>query len=85
MAILDDIAYVKDGPQDGRASCSDPRDLRVRLQPRPSFFNSFRDLTASGFWSSAMGVEDLGYKGNTFVAEWKGPSAEILRKIGVEP
>jgi gluconate 2-dehydrogenase gamma chain len=82
VALLDDIAYNKPG-QD-RAEPVDPRDLRVRLEHGPAFFNSFRDLTASGFWSSEIGVKDLGYKGNTFVAEWTGPSPEILRKIGIE-
>jgi hypothetical protein len=44
----------------------------------------FRDLTASGFWSSKMGVDDLGYQGNTFVAEWKGCPPEALQKLGVQ-
>ena len=33
-----------------------------------AFFRSFRDLTASGFWTSKMGMSDLGYMGNTVVA-----------------
>lgn len=48
-----------------------------------AFFNSFRDLTASGFWSSKMGVEDLKYMGNTFVVEWKGCPDEVLNHLGV--
>lgn len=48
------------------------------------FFRSFRDLTASGFWTSKMGIEDLGYIGNTFVAEWNGCPAEVLAKLGVQ-
>ena len=48
--------------------------------PHP-FFNSFRDLTASGFWSSQMGIEDLQYKGNQFVAEWKGTPPEVLARL----
>jgi Gluconate 2-dehydrogenase subunit 3 len=36
------------------------------------FFNKFRDLTASGFFSSKMGVADLPYLGNVAVEEWKG-------------
>ena len=38
---------------------------------------------APGFWSSRMGVEDLRYTGNTFVAEWKGGPPEVLAKIGL--
>jgi len=48
-----------------------------------AFFNSFRDLTAAGFFSSKIGVEDLRYQGNTFVAEWKGCPPEALAKLGV--
>jgi hypothetical protein len=48
-----------------------------------AFFSAFRDLTASGFWSSRIGVKDLGYTGNTFVAEWKGCPPEVLRKLGL--
>jgi hypothetical protein len=36
------------------------------------FFDRFRDLTVSGFFSSKVGVADLPYLGNTAVAEWKG-------------
>lgn len=49
-----------------------------------AFFNMFRDLTSSGFWSSRMGVEDLRYIGNTYVAEWHGCPVEQLRKIGLQ-
>jgi hypothetical protein len=36
------------------------------------FFNVFRDLTVSGFFSSKMGVADLPYVGNTVVTDWQG-------------
>ena len=80
--ILDEIAYSKDEQED-EAEMREPRDLRVMVKHGPSFFNSFRDLTASGFWSSKMGVEDLGYMGNKFVAEWKGAPPEVLAKLGL--
>ena len=35
------------------------------MQPGVGFFNKIRDLTAVGFFTSKMGIEDLGYKGNT--------------------
>ena len=68
-AILDDIAW--------------PEKARPEMVPGAAFFSLFRDLVASGFWSSRMGVEDLQYTGNTFVAEWKGCPPEVLAKIGV--
>ena len=58
----------------------------AKAQPEHShgvaFFNSFRDLTASGFWSSKMGIEDLQYIGN-MPAAWNGCPAEVLQKLDV--
>jgi len=49
------------------------------------FFSRFRDLVAAGFWSSRMGIDDLGYQGNTFVTAWQGCPTEQLRRYGVAP
>jgi hypothetical protein len=68
-AVLDDIAW--------------PEKARPELLPGAAFFTLFRDLVASGFWSSKMGVEDLQYTGNTFVGEWKGCPPEVLAKLGI--
>jgi hypothetical protein len=54
-----------------------------RLSHGVAFFSAFRDLTASGFWSSEMGVKDIEYVGNTFVAEWKGCPPEVLARLGL--
>lgn len=48
-----------------------------------AFFNAFRDLTATGFWTSKMGVEDLQYQGNEYVARWGGCPPEQLRNLGL--
>ena len=48
-----------------------------------AFFNRFRDLVASGFWSSKMGVDDLQYSGNVYVQEWKGCPQEVLERLGI--
>jgi hypothetical protein len=84
LALLDEIAYPPPEEED-EIDERDPRDLTV-VPPRhgPAFFNSFRDLVASGFWSSEMGVRDLDYRGNSAV-EWTGPPPEVLRKLGLEP
>jgi hypothetical protein len=67
--LLDDISW--------------PRKARRELSHGVSFFNSFRDLTASGFWTTKMGMDDLQYMGNTFVPEWKGCPDAALKKLGV--
>jgi gluconate 2-dehydrogenase gamma chain len=41
------------------------------------FFNAFRNLTVSGFFSSKMGVADLPYLGNTAVAHWQGCDPKV--------
>ena len=84
-ALLDEIAYFKGhDEEEEEAEMREPRSLLVHIHHGPSFFNSFRDLTASGFWSSEMGIEDLGYRGNTFVAEWTGGAPqEVLVRLGV--
>lgn len=69
--VLDDIAYPARAEE------------KPELGPGVAFFTAFRDLTAAGFWSSKMGVEDLQYTGNTFVAEWKGCPPEVLEKLGL--
>jgi hypothetical protein len=51
--------------------------------PPAEFFLMFRDLTATGFWTSQMGVADLRYVGNTVVHEWNGCPAAALAKLGV--
>jgi len=67
--ILNDIAW--------------PARAAATLSDGVSFFNEFRDLTSSGFWSSKMGVKDLRYIGNTFNPEWNGCPPEALAKLGV--
>jgi len=67
-AVLDDIAW--------------PARAREEMQAGVRFFNNFRNFTASGFWSSKIGVEDLQYMGNTAVV-WNGCPQPALDKLGV--
>jgi hypothetical protein len=67
--ILDDIAW--------------PARARPEHSQGVAFFSRFRDLTASGFFSSEIGVADLRYIGNQFVMEWTGCPPEALAKLGV--
>ncbi|MEX2273094.1 MAG: gluconate 2-dehydrogenase subunit 3 family protein [Vicinamibacterales bacterium] len=50
-----------------------------------AFFRSFRDLTATGFWTSKIGMEDLQFTGNVYVPEWNGCPEEALKKLGLMP
>jgi hypothetical protein len=53
------------------------------MQPGVAFFNKLRDLTAIGFFTTKMGIEDLGYKGNT-PNQWKGVPPDVLKQYGLE-
>lgn len=69
-AIADDLAW--------------PKQAREGLADGVTFFTYFRNLTASGFWSSKMGIEDLDYRGNVFNAGWNGCPEPQLKKLGVQ-
>lgn len=67
--ILNDIAWPARAP--------------ATMADGVSFFNRFRDLTSSGFWSSRIGVKDLQYEGNLFVPDWNGCPPTALSKLAV--
>lgn len=48
-----------------------------------SFFNTMRNLTATGFFTSKIGIEDMQYKGNQANA-WDGVPEDILKQYGLE-
>ncbi len=48
-----------------------------------SFFDTIRGLTATGFFTSKIGIEDLGYKGNQPNA-WDGVPDDVLKQFGLE-
>jgi hypothetical protein len=47
-------------------------------------FNRLRDFTASGFFSSQMGVMDIGYQGNVAIPKWDGCPPAALKHLGVD-
>lgn len=68
-AILDDVAWPERTPPE--------------LSHGAAFFAAFRDLVATGFFSSRIGVEDLAYRGNEYVMIWRGCPDEQLRRLGL--
>jgi len=69
IEIVDDIAY--------------PNKVKPGMQQGVAFFNKMRDLTASGFFTSEIGVKDLGYVGNT-PNKWEGVPTDVLKQYGFE-
>src|SRR6266487_2560981 len=70
IEMIDSIAYpdkVKNKPE---------------LQPGVAFFNLMRNLTATGFYTSEIGVKDMGYIGNT-PNQWNGVPDDVLKQYGM--
>ena len=67
--VLDDIAW--------------PAKAKPELSHGVAFFTRMRDMTAAGFFSSKMGVQDLRYIGNMPMAKWDGCPPNVLEKLGV--
>jgi gluconate 2-dehydrogenase gamma chain len=68
LQIVDLIAY--------------PKKAKPEHSQGVSFFNLMRNLTATGFFTSKIGMEDLGYKGNT-PNQWEGVPSEVLAKYNL--
>ena len=47
------------------------------------FFAKFRDLTAGGFYTTPVGMKDIGYVGNVALAKFDGPPLAVLKKVGL--
>jgi hypothetical protein len=68
LALVDAIAY--------------PAKAKPGMKQGVSFFNLMRNLTATGFYSSEMGIKDIGYVGNT-PNQWNGVPDDVLKQYGL--
>lgn len=69
IALIDQIAF--------------PEQARPDMSQGVAFFNTMRDLTATGFFTSEMGIKDLGYVGNK-PNQWDGVPQEVLDQYGLK-
>lgn len=67
LEMVDQIAY--------------PESATAEMKQGVAFFNRMRNMTATGFFTSQMGIKDLGYVGNT-PNDWQGPPADVLKQYG---
>lgn len=70
IAVVDEIAY--------------PQKARPEMAQGVAFFSLMRDLTSTGFFTSEMGVKDIGYQGNK-PGVWNGVPADVLTSHGFDP
>lgn len=71
LQIIEDIAYP------------DPDGKKPNLSHGIQFFNHLRNLTLTGYYTTRMGFDDLGYKGNT-PNVWDGVPADVLKDHDVD-
>lgn len=69
IEIVDEIAY--------------PAKAKPEMQQGVAFFNTMRDLTACGFFTSKIGIDDLGYVGNR-PNQWDGVPEDVLAQYGLK-
>jgi len=60
-----------------------PEKAKQEMQQGVAFFNLMRDLTATGFFTSKIGIEDLGYVGNK-PNQWDGVPQDVLDQYGLK-
>ena len=68
LSIIDEIAY--------------PNKAKPEVAQGVSFFNKIRDLVTTGFYTSEIGVKDLGYMGNV-PNQWNGVPDDVLKQHGL--
>lgn len=68
-SLLDEIAYP-------------PDDEEMEPGPGVTFFSLLRNLVLTGYYTTKMGIESLGYKGNT-PNVWDGVPQDVLDKHGM--
>lgn len=82
-----DVRFRTLSTAEQHAVCDDIRDpARAEGGPfeAPSlFFDQVRRLTLTAFWTTAEGMDDLRYIGNTPLTRWDPPPPEVLRHIGL--
>ena len=68
LTVVDSIAYPNKAPKE--------------LAQGVAFFNTMRDLVTTGFYTTEMGVKDLGYVGNA-PNQWNGVPDEVLKQYNM--
>ncbi len=66
IEIVDAIAY--------------PQKAKLEMKQGVAFFNLMRNLTATGFYTSEIGVKDVGYIGNR-PNQWTGVPDDVLKQF----
>ena len=59
-----------------------PKKAKPEMMQGVAFFNLMRNLTASGFYTTEIGVKDVGYMGNK-PNQWNGVPDDVLKQYNL--
>jgi gluconate 2-dehydrogenase gamma chain len=59
-----------------------PNKAKLAMKQGVNFFSLMRNLTATGFYTSKIGIADIGYIGNV-ATKWNGVPDEVLKQYGL--
>jgi hypothetical protein len=59
-----------------------PKKAKPEMSQGVAFFNLIRNLVSTGFYTSEMGVKDVGYIGNV-PNQWNGVPDDVLKQYNV--
>ncbi|KAB2660203.1 MAG: gluconate 2-dehydrogenase subunit 3 family protein [Verrucomicrobia bacterium] len=62
--------------------CHKPR-AKAGLEKAADFFALFRNLTTTGFYTTPVGMKDIGFVGNLPQVKFAGPPKAVLEKLGL--
>lgn len=81
MEMVDDIAYPEI-EYDDKGKKTKKGNVKPGMEPGVAFFDLMRNLTATGFYTSEIGIKDIGYMGNT-PNQWNGVPDDVLKQYGL--
>lgn len=59
-----------------------PFNAKAEMHQGVAFFNRMRNLTATGFYTSRIGIKDIGYAGNS-PGKWEGVPPDVLAQYNL--
>ena len=82
LEVVDDIAYPVIEYADDKGNKIKKGNVKPGMEQGVAFFSNMRDMVATGFYTSQIGVKDIGYAGNS-PTQWNGVPAEVLKQYNL--
>lgn len=82
LEVVNEIAYPVIEYTDEKGNKIKKGKIKPGMEQGVAFFSLMRNLTATGFYTSAIGVKDIGYSGNV-ATQWNGVPDEVLKQYNL--